>query len=416
MSGRQGRARSQSFSAEDSIYTNEIDSLPGNEGSSSTAPTSSATSSDSDLSTGVLGSTVSAGRSKVSKKTIEIMTKLGPSDGIARIPGLDEDGPLPVGGGGGGSGGGLASGSLALNSNYLSTKHSEQDDEEAKAEAEIAAQEKKKLEAFSRAGAANSSSSGAGGLSNSTSVGVGGKSGINAANAASGSSSSASSSSSSSSSSAAAPRRGVRGGKGAADDDYDVQVKVLLLGDSGVGKTSLMQRYSENKFSSSLLSTAGVDYKSQMIDIEGRKVKCQIWDTAGQQRFHIITHSYYKNAHGIVLVFDVSEPLEESFNNIRYWMENINQHASPNTQKLLVANKIDVKGGRRIETARGKALADEFGLKYFETSAKDGTNVAEAFNTVAKDAVLQMLSAGGNNRTTTGAQTGKQQDKNCVIC
>jgi Ras-related protein Rab-8A len=159
-----------------------------------------------------------------------------------------------------------------------------------------------------------------------------------------------------------------------------------------------------------------------MIDIEGRKVKCQIWDTAGQQRFHIITHSYYKNAHGIVLVFDVSEPLEESFNNIRYWMENINQHASPNTQKLLVANKIDVKGGRRIETARGKALADEFGLKYFETSAKDGTNVAEAFNTVAKDAVMQMLNGGGGGGSAAagaGGATGKGAqtpgDKSCVI-
>jgi Ras-related protein Rab-8A len=414
MSSRQGRARSQSFSNEDSLYTSEIDSLPGNEGSAPASTLSSNTNSASSDVTGAAGSSTAAGssRNKVSKKTIEIMTKLGPTDiaGASRIPGLDEDGPLPSSPSGGF---GIASSSSALNSNFLSTKPSStpEQDEEARAEAEIAAQEKKKLEAISRAGASSGGNSGTVG-SSSASSGVNGKSAAT---------NSSSSSSSTTSSSATAARRGARG-KGGADDDYDVQVKVLLLGDSGVGKTSLMQRYSENKFSSSLLSTAGVDYKSQMIDIEGRKVKCQIWDTAGQQRFHIITHSYYKNAHGIVLVFDVSEPLEESFNNIRYWMENINQHASPNTQKLLVANKIDVKGGRRIETARGKALADEFGLKYFETSAKDGTNVAEAFNTVAKDAVMQMLNGGGGGGSAAagaGGATGKGAqtpgDKSCVI-
>jgi hypothetical protein len=95
------------------------------------------------------------------------------------------------------------------------------------------------------------------------------------------------------------------------DKEYDVCVKLLLLGDGGVGKTSLMLRYSEDKFSTSLLSTAGVDYKSQYIDMEGKRVKCQIWDTAGQQRFHVITQAYYKGAHGIVLVYDVSDPHEE---------------------------------------------------------------------------------------------------------
>lgn len=93
--------------------------------------------------------------------------------------------------------------------------------------------------------------------------------------------------------------------------DYDVQIKLLLLGDSGVGKTSLMLRYSEDKFSTSLLSTAGVDYKSAYMDMGGKRVKCQVWDTAGQQRFHVITHSYYKGAHGIILVYDVADPTEE---------------------------------------------------------------------------------------------------------
>jgi hypothetical protein len=101
-------------------------------------------------------------------------------------------------------------------------------------------------------------------------------------------------------------------GRGKKDErEYDVQIKLLLLGDSGVGKTSLMLRYSEDKFSPSLLSTAGVDYKSAHMEVAGKAVKCQVWDTAGQQRFHVITHSYYKGAHGIILVYDVAEESEE---------------------------------------------------------------------------------------------------------
>jgi len=148
-----------------------------------------------------------------------------------------------------------------------------------------------------------------------------------------------------------------------------------------------------------------VDYKSQIVDIEGKRVKCQIWDTAGQQRFHVITHSYYKSAHGIVLVYDVSEPDEASFNNVRYWMENINEHANPQTQRVLVGNKVDFKG-KRIETARGQALAAEYGMRFFETSAKDGTNVSEAINSVARDVVLKMGGAGASGASGGGAGGG----------
>lgn len=104
---------------------------------------------------------------------------------------------------------------------------------------------------------------------------------------------------------------GAARGRKKDEREYDVQIKLLLLGDSGVGKTSLMTRYSEDKFSASLLSTAGVDYKSAYMEVAGKRVKCQVWDTAGQQRFHVITHSYYKGAHGIILVYDVADPTEE---------------------------------------------------------------------------------------------------------
>jgi len=163
---------------------------------------------------------------------------------------------------------------------------------------------------------------------------------------------------------------GVRPRKPADDKDYDVLLKLLLLGDGGVGKTSLMLRFSEDKFSSSLMSTAGVDYKTQHLEVDGKKVKLQIWDTAGQTRFHTITQAYYKAAHGIVLVYDVSDASEASFHNVRYWMENITKHAHAHTQRILIGNKCDVKGkkARGALTRAGPAAAAAQGCEDEEES------------------------------------------------
>ena len=160
-------------------------------------------------------------------------------------------------------------------------------------------------------------------------------------------------------------------------------LRVLLLGDSGVGKTSLMLRYSEDKFAPSLLSTAGVDYKVRNLRLEGRRVRLQIWDTAGQEKFHVITRSYYKNAHGICLVYSVSD--RQSFDNVRYWMANIKEHAKRNVRRVILANKSDLSHNQReVTTEMGEALAAESGDVFLETSALSGSNVAEAFEALAK--------------------------------
>lgn len=254
----------------------------------------------------------------------------------------------------------------------------------------------------------------------------------------------------------------TRARKAAAEDkEYDILIKLLLLGDVGVGKTSLMLRYSEDKFSTSLLATAGVDYQTQHLEIEGKRVRCQIWDTAGQQRFHAITHAYYKAAHGIVLIYDASEKDSASFNNINYWMENINKHASAHTQKILIGNKVDIKpkvvrsrihsrflclGACKrlrllccasvltvyvcsstcscwhwvqVDFETAKAAADAYGTKFFETSAKDGVGVREAFYAIARDVVLKMLANDGVPDSAAvhggkGSKDGKDK-KDCVI-
>ncbi|KAL6131405.1 hypothetical protein ACLB2K_069781 [Fragaria x ananassa] len=152
--------------------------------------------------------------------------------------------------------------------------------------------------------------------------------------------------------------------------DYDYLIKLLLIGDSGVGKSCLLLRFSDGSFTTSFITTIGIDFKIRTIDLDGKRIKLQIWDTAGQERFRTITTAYYRGAMGILLVYDVTD--ESSFNNIRNWIRNIEQHASDNVNKAVPASK-------------GQALADEYGIKFFETSAKTNLNVEEVFFSMARD-------------------------------
>ncbi|XP_078445145.1 ras-related protein RAB1BV isoform X1 [Wolffia australiana] len=166
--------------------------------------------------------------------------------------------------------------------------------------------------------------------------------------------------------------------------DYDYLIKLLLIGDSGVGKSCLLLRFSDGSFTTSFITTIGIDFKIRTIELDGKRIKLQIWDTAGQERFRTITTAYYRGAMGILLVYDVTD--ESSFNNIRNWIRNIEQHASDNVNKILVGNKADMDESKRaVPTSRGQALADEYGIKFFETSAKTNLNVEEVFFSVARD-------------------------------
>ncbi|CAH2058905.1 unnamed protein product [Thlaspi arvense] len=151
-----------------------------------------------------------------------------------------------------------------------------------------------------------------------------------------------------------------------------------------VGKSCLLLRFSDGSFTTSFITTIGIDFKIRTIELDGKRIKLQIWDTAGQERFRTITTAYYRGAMGILLVYDVTD--ESSFNNIRNWIRNIEQHASDNVNKILVGNKADMDESKRaVPKSKGQALADEYGIKFFETSAKTNLNVEEVFFSVAKD-------------------------------
>jgi len=171
--------------------------------------------------------------------------------------------------------------------------------------------------------------------------------------------------------------------KSAVAADYDLLYKLLIIGDSGVGKSCLLLRFSDDIFTDSFISTIGVDFKIRTLEINGQKVKLQIWDTAGQERFRTITSSYYRGAHGIIVVYDVTN--QKSYDDIEKWLKEIDTFAGQHVQKLLVGNKCDLVNDRVIPIEQGKALADKLGIPFIETSAKSATNVDAAFEQMAAD-------------------------------
>uniref|UniRef100_A0A671R2E0 Vascular endothelial zinc finger 1-like n=1 Tax=Sinocyclocheilus anshuiensis TaxID=1608454 RepID=A0A671R2E0_9TELE len=165
--------------------------------------------------------------------------------------------------------------------------------------------------------------------------------------------------------------------------EYDYLFKLLLIGDSGVGKSCLLLRFADDTYTESYISTIGVDFKIRTIEMEGKTVKLQIWDTAGQERFRTITSSYYRGAHGIIIVYDVTE--QESFNNVKQWLEEIDRYACENVSKLLVGNKSDLASKKVVDFTTAKEFAESLKIPFLETSAKNANNVEKAFLTMASE-------------------------------
>lgn len=164
---------------------------------------------------------------------------------------------------------------------------------------------------------------------------------------------------------------------------YDYLFKLLLIGDSGVGKTCVLFRFAEDQYNATFISTIGIDFKIRTIELDGKKIKLQIWDTAGQERFRTITTAYYRGAMGILLVYDITS--EKSFDSIRNWIRNIEEHASADVERMLIGNKCDMNDKRQVSKERGEKLAIEYGMKFMETSAKLNENIENAFFTLARD-------------------------------
>jgi len=163
--------------------------------------------------------------------------------------------------------------------------------------------------------------------------------------------------------------------------EYDHLFKLLIIGDSGVGKSSLLLRFADNTFTGTYITTIGVDFKIRTIDVNGEKVKLQIWDTAGQERFRTITTTYYRGTHGVIVVYDVTSA--DSFVNVKRWLHEIDQNCD-NVARILVGNKNDCPERKVVEAEDAKKFAEQMGVQIFETSAKENINVEEMFNAITQ--------------------------------
>eukprot|EP01120_Amphizonella_sp_Union-15-10_P005984 TRINITY_DN1850_c0_g2_i1.p1 TRINITY_DN1850_c0_g2~~TRINITY_DN1850_c0_g2_i1.p1 ORF type:complete len:188 (+),score=41.44 TRINITY_DN1850_c0_g2_i1:38-601(+) len=162
--------------------------------------------------------------------------------------------------------------------------------------------------------------------------------------------------------------------------EYDKLLKVLIIGDSSVGKSSLLVQYTEGNFTDTFISTIGVDFKIQTLNMNGQRVRLQIWDTAGQEKFRTITSSYYRGTHGVIVVFDLSN--QETFDHVQNWMAEIDKSCGTKVKKLLVGNKSDLE--KTVSEEQIKELIENENIPYIETSAKNCSNVKEAFKKLAE--------------------------------
>jgi len=167
---------------------------------------------------------------------------------------------------------------------------------------------------------------------------------------------------------------------GTRDDEYDYLFKVVLIGDSGVGKSNLLSRFTRNEFNLESKSTIGVEFATRSIQVDGKTIKAQIWDTAGQERYRAITSAYYRGAVGALLVYDIAKHL--TYENVERWLRELRDHADANIVVMLVGNKSDLRHLRAVPTEEAKAFAEKNTLSFIETSALDSTNVETAFHQI----------------------------------
>ncbi|CAK9217752.1 unnamed protein product [Sphagnum jensenii] len=165
-----------------------------------------------------------------------------------------------------------------------------------------------------------------------------------------------------------------------ADDEYDYLFKVVLIGDSGVGKSNLLSRFTRNEFCLESKSTIGVEFATRSIQVDGKTIKAQIWDTAGQERYRAITSAYYRGAVGALLVYDITKHV--TYENVERWLKELRDHADSNIVIMLVGNKSDLKHLRGVSTEDAQAFSEKEGLSFIETSALEATNVEKAFQRI----------------------------------
>lgn len=174
------------------------------------------------------------------------------------------------------------------------------------------------------------------------------------------------------------------------NDEFDYAFKVVMVGDSGVGKTNILSRFTRNEFNVQSKATIGVEFATKPIHMEGNTIKLQIWDTAGQERYRAVTSAYYRGAVGALLVYDITE--RSTFNKVESWLKELRDHTEDDIVVMLVGNKSDMLNERTVETDEAEAFSVQHKLLFIETTALDATNVETAFQQIVND-IFRLVSA-----------------------
>ena len=187
---------------------------------------------------------------------------------------------------------------------------------------------------------------------------------------------------------------------------YDQKIKIMVIGESLVGKTALITKYTKNTFGGAYLTTVGIDFQDKFLNINGKEIKIELWDTAGQERFRNIAKNYFQSSDGFLLVYDLTK--KSSFEKLDFWNEQISLNAPKETKYILVGNKKDLEDQREVKIEEGEEFAKKNNIKFYETSAKDGTNVIDVFETLAKEIVNDVEQI--NTRSKRSSQVLKKKN------
>ncbi|OLL22438.1 Ras-related protein Rab-11B [Neolecta irregularis DAH-3] len=190
------------------------------------------------------------------------------------------------------------------------------------------------------------------------------------------------------------------------EDEYDFLFKVVLIGDSGVGKSNLLSRFTRNEFNLESKSTIGVEFATRSIQVDKKVIKAQIWDTAGQERYRAITSAYYRGAVGALLVYDISKQI--TYENVNRWLKELRDHADSNIVIMLVGNKSDLRHLRAVPTDEAEKFAETNDLHFIETSALDATHVEDAFTKILKG-IYDIVSSKQLDQDAQGVKPGEGQ-------
>jgi len=196
--------------------------------------------------------------------------------------------------------------------------------------------------------------------------------------------------------------------------EYDYLFKLIIIGDSSVGKSSILFRFADGDFTESFISTIGIDFKIKTINVDNKIIKLQIWDTAGQERFRTITSSYYRGANGIMVVYDVTNM--ESFTNVNKWLGEIEKYAINEAVVLIIGNKCDLKSNRVVDYEEAEEFANQFNIPYIETSAKDCMNITSIFTLMSREIIKYVDDNINNQKINKPTIINKKIDKNKCEC